>query len=493
MKSNKLFLATLATAIAIPAIIAPAPMEAAAKAFKDVPTTYYAHKEIMDLVNRGVINGFSDGTFKPTKQVTRAEFAAFVARALNLPSATSNFKDVPKSAALYDGVSRANKAGIIKGFSTGYFKPNTPVSRQDMAVMLDRAMQLKGSYTKTKALNFSDKAKVGAYAKTSVERLYYYNVMGAFTGTSYQPTTIGTRAETAKFIYNMLTVVEGGKVATPPASASEIEAIKKKDPLKLTHAEVVKAYGPYEITRRYDMFGETRGIQQWDIWETYMVYLQDAKDYNYKTVQRPDVWLKETKEKGFLSNVYARVNSDYPNYEIIALNGVPFEQTELLIGINLKLHTDFKNSEKGLVSPTIPLNDGEFKVELHYKKNDFVTYYRNQVKVNKMTVLPYSKDNKALMVDVKSVFANAKEVELTSTSIKYGSKTVKFTNGSTTVYVNGEVKSLSVAPEMKSGVQMVPIREVAEYLGLVTRVAKGYVDKIEIQNYSQGDIYEVFK
>lgn len=101
---NKLFLATLAAAVAVPAVVVPIQTKASTKAFKDVPASYYAHKEIMNLVDRGVINGFSDGTFKPTKQVTRAEFAA---RALDLPAATSNFKDVPKTSALYDGVSRA--------------------------------------------------------------------------------------------------------------------------------------------------------------------------------------------------------------------------------------------------------------------------------------------------------------------------------------------------------------------------------------------------
>lgn len=495
---NKLFTMALTASLITPVIVAPIYTEAATTSFKDVSSSYYAHKEIMDLVDRGVINGFSDGTFKPTKQVTRAEFAAFVARALNLPSATSNFKDVPKTAALYDGVSKAYESGIIKGFSDGTFKPNTAVNRQDMAVMLDRAMQLKGSYTKTKALNFSDKAKIGAYAKTSVERLYNYNVMGAFKGTSYEATTIGTRAETAKYIYNMLTVIEGGTAVAPtppPTSSNEIEAIKKKDPLKLTYSEIVKAYGPYVITRRYDLFNQVRGIQEWDIWkDVYMDYLKSAKEYSYKNVLRPDKWLEGQKdvEFGLLANLFGEVSGSFPNYEMIAVNGVPFNKSELMFGNNLWNYNSFIKSEKGGLLAKAPSETNQFKIDIHYKKNDFATYFKDSIGTGKQKVLPYTKDNKSLMTELL-VFSDTPQVKVTSNTVTYNGNTVKFTNGSLTVEVNGVSKTLSVSPELKNGVQMVPIREIAEHLGLTTRVAIGYFGKIEIQNYEELDPMGVYR
>ena len=496
---NKLFLATLAAAVTVPAMVVPIQAEAATKKFKDVPGSYYAHMEIMNLVDRGVINGFSDGTFKPTKQVTRAEFAAFVARALELPAATSSFKDVPKTSALYDGVSRANKAGIIKGFSNGTFKPNTPVNRQDMAVMLDRALQLKGPYTKTKTLDFTDTAKVGAYAKTSVERMYAYNVMGAYLSKNFAGTTIGTRAETAKAIYNMLKVVEGGTVSvplpTPPTSGLTVEQIKKKDPLTLTHAEIVKAYGPYVITRRFDLFNQIRGIQEWDIWsDVYMNYLKNAREYNYPVVLRPDEWLKQEKDEefGLLANLFGEVDTSYPNYEVIAVNGKPFSKTDLMFGNNLKNYNRFIQTERGGLLPKPPADRDQFKIDLHYKKHDFVTYKEMSVNVGKQTILPYVKENKALMVDVSSIFANTPYVNVSSDKISYKNNWISFTNDSRSIVVNGQSETLSVLPEMKNGKQMLPIREVANHLGLTTRVSKGYFDKIEIQNYEE-DLYEIFK
>jgi hypothetical protein len=499
MNKNKLLLSAIALSIMTPVIVAPVQTNAAVTNFSDVSKSYYAHKEVMDLVNRGVINGYSDGTFKPTKQVTRAEFATFVARALDLPSATSSFKDVPKTSALYDGVSKAHKSGIIKGFSNATFKPNVAVSRQDMAVMLDRAMQLKGSYTKTKALNFSDKATVGAYAKTSVERLLNYNVMGTYSGTSYKPTTIGTRAETARFIYNMLTVVEEGTIVTPtppPASSSEIEAIKKKDPLELTYSEIIKAYGPYVITRRFDLFNQVRGIQQWDIWkDVYMNYLKNAKEYNYKTVLSPDKWLVEEKniEFGLLANLFGEVSGSYPNYEMIAVNGVPFNKSELMFGNNLANYNSFIKTERGGLLAIAPSETNQFKIDVHYKKHDFATYYKDSIGTGKQIVLPYTKDNKSLMVDVKVIFSDVPQVKVTSNSITYNGNTLKFANGSLAIDVNGTSKTLSVSPELKSNVQMVPIREISEYLGLTTRVSIGHFKKIEIQNYDEIDLIEIYR
>ena len=57
---KKLFTVALAFSLATPAIVQPVQVEAAAKSFTDVPTSYYAHKEITELVSLGVINGFSD-------------------------------------------------------------------------------------------------------------------------------------------------------------------------------------------------------------------------------------------------------------------------------------------------------------------------------------------------------------------------------------------------------------------------------------------------
>lgn len=466
----------------------------AASTFKDVPSSYYAYKEITSLVSKGVIKGFADNTFRPTNAVTREEFATFVARSLNLPAAQSSFKDVKPGSPLYDGISRAANVGIIRGFADGTFKGGHSVTREDMAVMLDRAMQLKGSYTKTKALNFSDASRVGGYAKVSVQRMYNYGIMGAYTGTKFDGKIVGTRAETARYIYRMLSVLENGSTTgTPgqPPSSTDIETIKKKNPLTLTHAEIVKAYGPLVIHRRFDLFGKVRGIQEWDIWSIYTDYLQDAKEYKYPKVHRPDEWLAEYKELE-LYQALGEVDTSYPNYEVIAMNGMPFLHSELFTGNNVKIYNEIVRRH-GDILPTPPKENGHFKIDLHYGKNDFATYFKESVGISKQVILPYTKNNKALMVDVISAFAKVPQVKVTSNSIAYDDKKLIFTNGSMQAKLNGENIMLTVAPELENGVQMLPIREIARLIGLETRIlVYGAVKRIEILNYRES-YSEVYK
>ena len=101
-----------------------------------------------------------------------------------------------------------------------------------------------------------------------------------------------------------------------------------------------------------------------------------------------------------------------------------------------------------------------------------------------MNVLPYSKENKPLMVDVQSAFVQTPEVKVTSNTLTYNGTTLTFTNGTTNVTVNGNPHTLSVSPELNNGRQMLPIREVAKLIGLETRlVIFGKTKRIEILNY----------
>lgn len=231
MLKHKLFLSILSATVILPVITVPAHAGTTEILFTDLSLDYYAVEEVTELASKGVLNGYADGYFRPNEKVTRAQFAAFVARALDLPAAESNFKDVGKSMALYDGVSRAYKAGIIRGFSDGTFKPNVTVNREDMAVMLDRALQYKGSYTKTKALDFKDTSKIGNYSKRSVERMYAYNIMGSQNkNNEFNGSGIGTRVETALSIYNLLQVLDGEVLDTP--KQPPVENVKPTPPPK---------------------------------------------------------------------------------------------------------------------------------------------------------------------------------------------------------------------------------------------------------------------
>jgi len=74
-----------AGALAFAALLAGAiPAFAADSDFRDVPKSSYAYSAIVELAERGVVSGYSDGTFHPNETVTRGQFAGMIARAFNL-------------------------------------------------------------------------------------------------------------------------------------------------------------------------------------------------------------------------------------------------------------------------------------------------------------------------------------------------------------------------------------------------------------------------
>jgi hypothetical protein len=113
--------------------------------FKDVTENYWAFREIMSLYNRNLISGYiSEQMFKPENSITRAQAAAMLVKALKLPlsDTASQFSDVKDDLATRKAIMTVTEKGYFKG-SNGKFMPNDPMTRKHMAVVLQRAFDLK--------------------------------------------------------------------------------------------------------------------------------------------------------------------------------------------------------------------------------------------------------------------------------------------------------------------------------------------------------------
>ncbi|MBX8945867.1 S-layer homology domain-containing protein [Lysinibacillus sp. K60] len=139
-KSNKLLLATLALAVATPVYAIPAPYsvaEAATKTtFKDVPKSHWAYESIKQVAEKGLVAGYSDGTYKPSAQVTRAEFATFLSRVFDSKDRTPiKFTDVGSSHWANEAIQEGLAVGFIKAsdFSNNKFEPNKAMTRGEMS------------------------------------------------------------------------------------------------------------------------------------------------------------------------------------------------------------------------------------------------------------------------------------------------------------------------------------------------------------------------
>ncbi|KMY51865.1 S-layer homology domain-containing protein [Peribacillus loiseleuriae] len=168
--------------------------------YTDVTKANWAYSSINNLNRAGLINGFLDGTFKPTNSITRAETAAIIARALNLKSShDSGFTDVKKSHYAYDNIAAVAEKGIIIGREKGQFDPEGKLTRAEMAAILVRAYQLNG----TKKLPFTD-VDPKHWAYSDIQTLYANNLTGGFPDNTYKPAQQISRAEFVTFLDRML-------------------------------------------------------------------------------------------------------------------------------------------------------------------------------------------------------------------------------------------------------------------------------------------------
>ncbi|MFD0942348.1 N-acetylmuramoyl-L-alanine amidase [Savagea faecisuis] len=127
------------------------PLDVLAKAwtFTDVTTESRAYDEIKYVVDQNIMNGRSQTKFDPDAYVTRAEAAAVIGRSLKLPNTKNDtgFKDVPASHHFSGYISEMVERNILAGYPDGTFRPNEQLTRGQMAMIIGRAYfdQFSGS------------------------------------------------------------------------------------------------------------------------------------------------------------------------------------------------------------------------------------------------------------------------------------------------------------------------------------------------------------
>lgn len=177
---------------------------------KDDITGGWYEPYIRELNKRGIMAGEGNGVFAPNRSITRAEFAQLISKSLNLPSGNTTFKDLNDAhPSLRDGIQRAASAGIIQGRGNGIFDPNAPITREESAIMTDKALQYKGIKGTEVSIPFTDQNQISD--KTYVQRLYSLGIVKGNGNNQFVPKGTTTRGESSSFLVNMLQVIEGGK------------------------------------------------------------------------------------------------------------------------------------------------------------------------------------------------------------------------------------------------------------------------------------------
>jgi amidase len=108
-----------------------------------VPTTLWSYAYVETARAHGAISGYSDGTFRPNSDITRAQLAKMIVTAAGWPltaPARPSFTDVPATHWAYSFVETARARTVIGGYSDGTFRPNNAATRAQLSKMLDTAL-----------------------------------------------------------------------------------------------------------------------------------------------------------------------------------------------------------------------------------------------------------------------------------------------------------------------------------------------------------------
>ncbi len=203
------FMAMGMTAGTLAPMVAPAPSFAqSATSFSDVQSNYWAAPFIQSLAQRGVIAGFTDGSFRPEQAVTRAQFAAMLNKAFqkNPIRQGTSFGDVRSNYWAASAIQQAYTTGFLSGYPGNTFKPEQSIPRQQVLVSLANGLEYSAKSNVESILqNFNDSSNIASYARSPIAAATENQIVVNYPNTKFlNPETTATRAQVAAFIYQAL-------------------------------------------------------------------------------------------------------------------------------------------------------------------------------------------------------------------------------------------------------------------------------------------------
>ncbi|NOU66644.1 DNRLRE domain-containing protein [Paenibacillus sp. LMG 31461] len=175
-------------------------------------TKHWAKDGIERMANKWLVQGVSKEEFRPDQPITRAELATLLTRTLGIKSSHANtaFKDLSLTDWFNDSVNAAVEGGIITGYEDGTFRPNQTITREEMAVMIDRALQAAGYDDQQTTGNlpaFTDQKQIKSWSADAVRRLVQLQLMEGMSPTSFDPEKEATRAQSAVLLQRLLQIL----------------------------------------------------------------------------------------------------------------------------------------------------------------------------------------------------------------------------------------------------------------------------------------------
>lgn len=167
--------------------------------------THWASKEITKWLDKGVMEGYEDGTFRPDEPITRAEFSKIIVELFGYSSnaQSKDYQDVNIRKWYADYVSRISAANILHETDVMNFYPESMITREEALYALANAYQLESSID----LPFYDREQISPWAVDAVKAFYGHGYITGDEDNLIKPQNLLTRAELVMLLDQLMTEV----------------------------------------------------------------------------------------------------------------------------------------------------------------------------------------------------------------------------------------------------------------------------------------------
>jgi len=180
------------------------------KTFSDIEN-HWAKLFIESMAAKNVVDGYSDGTFRPGNNVTRAEFSKMILKGLEVQLVKYNgeFKDVKANDWYADYLATMKKLGLAEGYDDGTFRPDKYITRAEIAVILSNVLDVEVDEDEIDTLlaGYLDKDQIPDWARLAIAKVVKSRVMVG-DNNRFNPSDNTTRAESATTIYRIYNIIK---------------------------------------------------------------------------------------------------------------------------------------------------------------------------------------------------------------------------------------------------------------------------------------------
>jgi len=193
---------------------------------------HWAEKQLLAWKEKGLLNGYADGTLRPDKPVTRGELMALTNRALGFTEEVAiSFSDLRSTDWVYQDVARAVKAGYVQGNADGTIGAAKQISRQEAAVIMSRLLKQDVSSGDDTVAHFKDAKQIAPWAQAAVSAIVKAKVMVGDQKGTFRPQSTLTRAEAVVVLDRVISLLAEEKEQTlPPEPEKEAQPKPEQKP-----------------------------------------------------------------------------------------------------------------------------------------------------------------------------------------------------------------------------------------------------------------------